>query len=620
MGKPPGVGPSRRVLLTLLCAALCGSLAAIVAHRLAPFPSASVANGSEEVFATGLFDRELPPRRQPLRWTRAQSTFRFRHLPPQPLTLAVRVHGHRGLCVVGAGNAVVGDVPLGAVRRDFEARAHHGALKVTLSCETFRAADAGAFLTLQGPVSFDERNLGTLLRSVSLSWERGGLPDARLLLFFILPALVSAAAALLARAGTFWTCASAATTATIECLILLPGGALWSTYTAQVAALLTLAAVAGGGFARWAARHAPGAGGWALGAVLVTFWVQVLLATSPLMVVSDAVFQSHVLKVVADGYFFPISRTQHAPPFQIPYGVSFFALLAPLTRLGLERVLLVRWGSALAGGIATLAVFPLLLRRSARLAGLAVILLNLLPGTFLIYSQGNLANVFGQALTLGFLIWWGGRARGGPLVGGLLFALSALGHLSSFIVLLIWAAVLLVLRTHDADALRRRRLALLLGAMVSGLYYSRFLPLIVAQLPRVLQGSGKAGSFWDPWLLQLEGIGLGIWGAPAVLLAWIGRPRWVGAGAAPDPSRASLDRTLISLWIAGGILLLLATLSPVEVRYLYALAPVVAIGAASGTEQLLARRAGWIAATALLGVQLLLAGRTIVDRLLWHYR
>ena len=62
--------------------------------------------------------------------------------------------------------------------------------------------------------------------------------------------------------------------------------------------------------------------------------VQGVLATSPVMVVSDVVFHANKLARVAGGDFFPTSVTQHAPPFRFPYGVSFYALLAPARARG----------------------------------------------------------------------------------------------------------------------------------------------------------------------------------------------------------------------------------------------------------------------------------------------
>src|SRR5205085_5422218 len=129
-------------------------------------------------------------------------------------------------------------------------------------------------------------------------------------------------------------------------------------------------------------RRRPRAGVLAFIVALSTVWVQGIVATAPTMVVSDVVFHANKLRQVAGGDWFPVSVTQHAHPFTIPYGVSFYALLVPLARAGADPVLLVRAGAALAAVASTLLVFPLLLRRrDAAQAAVAVLVLDLLPVT-----------------------------------------------------------------------------------------------------------------------------------------------------------------------------------------------------------------------------------------------
>ena len=162
-------------------------------------------------------------------------------------------------------------------------------------------------------------------------------------------------------------------------------------------------------------RRRSGAGAWALIAMTAAWLVQGLLATSPVMIVSDAVFHANTLARVAGGDFFPTSVTQHATPFRFPYGVSFYAVLAPLFRAGIDGVALVRVGAAVAGVLASAALFLVLLRAyGAAAAGLAVVLLQTLPATFdVAYSYGNLSNAFGQSATVGFFAWWAGTRAGG---------------------------------------------------------------------------------------------------------------------------------------------------------------------------------------------------------------
>jgi hypothetical protein len=323
-----------------------------------------------------------------------------------------------------------------------------------------------------------------------------------------------------------------------------------------------------------------------------------------------------MLDRVAQGDLFPTSVTQHAVPFRIPYGVSFFALLAPLARLGLDVVALVRWGAAIFGLLGALALFVLLAPRSARLATGAVVALQVLPGTFLVHSQGNLPNVFGQALTTLFFVWWAGSAPGGWAVGALLFALAGLGHLSAAIVLAVFAVFLVVIGRADARAARRRRgIALAVGAGIVALYYASFARLVVNQVPRLLQGAGKSGAGQavpTALALQLHGAAWEWLGIPVLLLAVIG---WCSL------SDDRLARTVKAFLWAGAALMLVALVSPLDVRYLYALTTPIAVLAAAGFGRLWSRGLTTRAlAVALAGLQLALAVSSLIDRLLFHYR
>ena len=207
--------------------------------------------------------------------------------------------------------------------------------------------------------------------------------------------------------------------------------------------------------------------------------MQVVAGTSPLMVVSDAVF--HANKLVRGGRAATCSRssvTQHARPFRFPYGVSFYAVLAPLARAGLDTVALVRVGAAAAGLVATAGCLPSGPRppRPAA-AALSAVLLQLLPGTFdVAYSYGNLSNAFGQAVTVLFFCWWAGRAPGGWPVGAALLALAALAHFSSFVFAVALVLALVIAEVagrliRDRTRLWRRRRG---ARPPPALYYAHF--------------------------------------------------------------------------------------------------------------------------------------------------
>jgi len=330
------------------------------------------------------------------------------------------------------------------------------------------------------------------------------------------------------------------------------------------------------------------------------------------MVTSDAYFHANNLIRVSKGEWFLTSITPHARAFRIPYGVSFYALLLPLLRTGIQPVALVRWGAAASGVGASVALLFLLLKRSPR-AGLAVVLLQLLPASFVYYSEGTLSNVFGQSMTVLFFAWWAGTAPLGPAAGALLLGIGCLAHLSSLIGLLVLCALLVILRGRGPLE-PARRWALVAGFTFAAAYYAQFLGLIAPQLPRMLEGGGEGGGSGGTLRVladQLRHVAQG-WGLPAIVLCWFGWPR---------PAAGRLDRDLTAFWLAGAALFAVALLSPLEARYVYALTAPVAVAAAGGLRALwdggVGRR---LAAASLFVLQAALAARGVVDAVLFRYR
>ena len=595
----------RGTLIALAGAAVLAAAIAVSTDRLAPPPSADVARGSEDAFfASGLCERELPPGGKPLRWTHAQALASFRNLPASRGVLSVELLGHRSAVRVLVGGSVLGTVASGARSAAWPVVVRGSRLDVGLDVEPFRAGDG--------------RLLGTQLRRVTFTpSERRSLPPVSLVLLFVLPAMALVLSARISGCSPAVSLALASTSVGLTGWLLTHCGVVRSAYGAQVALTLVICGAVGALLAGFVARRAVKAGPWAFAAALAAGYVHLVLAPSSLMVASDVVLQAHMLERVARGDLFPTSVTQHAVPFRIPYGVSFFALLAPLQHLGLDAVSLVRWGAGISGFLAALALFIMLAPRSPQLAAGSVIALQALPGTFLPYSQGNLPNVFGQALTTLFFAWWAGSAPGGWVVGAVLFALAGLGHLSAAIVLAFLAACFAVIGRADAREARwRRGVALVVGAGAVALYYGAFTRLIASQVPRLLEGAGQGAGHGTAaafvTLLRGEGWKQPWLGVPALLLALLG---W----RALNDDR--LARAVKAFVLAGAALMLAALISPVEVRYLYALTTPVAILAAAGFGSLWTRglAARGLAVT-LAGLQVALASTCWVDRLLFHYR
>jgi hypothetical protein len=599
MGRPTGTA--------LAAAALVGGIAAAALDRWAPAPSADVAHGTEDAFAKGLQRRELPPRQAPLRWTTDRPTFTFTNLPAGEAELEVAAAGHRGSILVATDGVVVGVLPVGSASARFPLPdTGRRSRNVQLEVPVFAAGDG--------------RLLGARLQRVTITPRDHGAPSLALIALVAVPAVLAAAVGTWMGLPALAAAAFAVVVTALQSALLWPSGLARSPYAARLAVLvaagLALAAVFGWLVER---RHA-GAGRWALIAMTAAWFVQWIVATSPVMVVSDAVFHANNLARVANGDFFPTSVTQHAVPFRFPYGVSFYAALAPLLRAGIDGVALVRGGAAAAGVMASAALFVVVLRPyGAAAAGLAVVLLQTLPATFDVgYSYGNLSNAFGQAATVGFFAWWARpRATLWP-IGALLLAVAATAHFSSLVVSVALAGALAIARRGGLD--RSRALALAVGIGLAVSYYVPHVPLVVSQLPRLLEGGGPGGAE-SPGILvaarnQLRGAVIA-WGAAAVILAWFGRPR---LRRADDEARA-LDRDLAAWWIGCGILALPAIVSPLEVRYLYALAVPVAVAAGRGAVHLY--RPGpprQDFAFGLVAAQLWIGGSNIAQALLSRYR
>ena len=558
--------------------------------------AADVSRGTEEAFASGLHPRELLPQHGPLRWTRPDATLRFLHVPSGPAHVDVAIAGHRTPVRVVVDGVVEEVLRPGEDRVDFQVTVRRGRLDIVLETEGFVASGG--------------RRLGTQLRRVAVTTP--GRLTGRVASYFATGSLAVALGALAVGCGAGFAAALGSVMAGVIALTLWPGGALWSGYTAslwgQVLALALLATL----FARWQSSRVAGSGPCAFAAILIAGVVQGIWATHPAMVVSDAVFHANRLVAVAGGDLFPTSVTQHATPFHFPYGVSFYLLLAPFARAGIDPVWLVRWGAGISGLVMSAGLF-LLLRHRPAVAMAAVCGLQLMPGVFDVYSFGNLSNVFAQSLTVLLFAWWASPSRA-SFVGAALVALAALAHLSGLIVLIALTAALLWM--NERDTLWRSRLWAALGGLaIAAGYYGSFSPMILEQLPRLLEGGGqgRGASIGLTGTLRLQLIGaIGQWGLPVLLLAWWGRPR---------RPFDHLDQQLAAFWLAGSALFFLALVSPLEVRYIYALSLPVAVAAARGLFRLYdmgptGRAAAWL----LVAGQIAIAGHGVVEAVLHRYR
>ena len=606
MERVPGeAGPSLGSWAAPLAWVTLGVAVLVLAlDRAAPFPSADVSRGSDAAFVQGLEPREVEGGIVRRRWAGATLAARFVHLPLGPLKVSVAIRGHRDPVTVMAEGAILGVIPKERSRGTYDVpEARGGRLTVTLHGDPFLAGDG--------------RRLAFMLERITVDYPPPrGLARLSLFLVFLAPAWVTFLAARLASLSRLAGLLLALGGALAQAVALWPQGILRSDYSVQLAFLSVGGVMAAAGWVRLASRGVPSEGGSATGrafaALVLVLWVQGVAATHPCLVTSDGVFHAHKVEQASAGEYFPVSLTPHEPPYRFPYGVTFHLLVAMLLRAGIDAELGVRVVAAAASVLASAVLLRTLLPWGAARAALCVGLLQLLPTTFGPFSAGNFSNIFAQAVTVLFLCWAIGPRRGGWPLGAALLALAATTHFGALLVLLVLgpALVLASRRTRDAQLLG----ALAAGLGLAGLYYLHFLRLMTSQLARVLEG-GRGGG--GPGLLATAGgqllLLLHEWGEPAVIAVLLG-------AATMRLRRGSLPRPFFALWASGGVLALVAILSPLEVRYLYALAPAVALLAADGLLWLRGQRMGKLLAFVLLLIQAGLAARGLVQAVVFAYR
>lgn len=535
-----------------------------------------------------------------MRWGGRRTEFVFLHLPPPPYTVEVRIHGHVGPVLIDEGGTTIGEIATDRFVGRFT-------LAATTSPRTAR-------IVLRPTVLRSDPALGAQIDRIRILYGAPGRLPVGLALVFVLPALGVLVAGVVAGLPSVGAAGGAILAVALQSALLWPDGLVRSPYAIWAALLIALGAAVAAIVARWIFRAAenPSPARSAFVAVLVAAAVQILVATHPHMVVSDVVFHANKLAGVGRGEWFPTSQTQHAEPFRIPYGVSFYGVLSPLSALGIERVNLVRWGAA----VATFMASVLLIQAWGRAIGatgiVAVAFAAVLPRTIDLLSFGNLSNLFGQAATVALLAWWLGPARH-VVVGVVLVALAGTAHLSSLIVLV---AALVGMCAADRASLRPRRLtAAMIGLIVVALYYAPFTRLVVEQLPRLVGGGGSgspaAGGVWSALVRQSQAA-LGAFGWPALVLAALGL---AARGWRRSPA-AVRGYGLGVLFLA-----LPAIVSPVEVRYILALGPVIALLAAFGLGALWHRgAAGKIVAGLLAAAQVQLLASRAIEAVLHRYR
>ncbi len=545
----------RSATVMVILAGIAGGLT--LPGLLARHPSslASLALGTDDAFAaSGLEPRENQVGGGALRWMRPKAAFRFEGVGPGLVDVDLLVRAHRTEVTLVANGARVGSLLPG--EGHFTSRIRLSGSSMVFGIETDGFAAPG-------------RTLGAQFVSLRVQPDPaarlgpGGVPMRLWLSVFAL-LLIS----VLAQALCGLSLSVSLLPPVSLLLMVLPAGLWRSNWLFECAALIGLVTVISSLFAS-RSKGERAARGWLQVALFLALTVEGVLPPSPLVIQSDAQLHGNKLAEVAQGNMFPTSRTDHKPPFEIPYGFSFYALLTPFASDGVTNVRVVREGAAFFSVLSALALGLALGRVSPGLAAASLTLWTLAPVNIKTMGFGNLSNVFAQAIFVLFLVAAGllpgGRARAAVLT--FLVALSATAHLSSFIVLF---SLLIVTFFIPQDRARAAFKPLLGGVLLAASYYAFFLPMILGQIPRLLDERGGSAGVFEPLRLPrqiMDGAGWPLVGL-IVLSVLAGRVRDVLVGGR-------------SLALTGFVLAIVALVSPVEVRYLLALVPLLAVAGAS---------------------------------------
>lgn len=540
---------SAATALILAGIAVILSLPPLVARHSASL--ASLAYGTDDAFVTeGLEQRENQIGGGALRWTRPKAAFSIEGVGPGPADIDLEVRGHRTEVNLTVNGALVGTLQPGQGRFTTQTRLTGSSLVFGIETAGFAASS---------------RTLGT--QFVSLRVEPGPSPNGRpagvpirLWLAMATVTVVSVATQVL-TGQSLWIALLAPG---MFLAMVLPAGLWRSAWLAECAGLMSLASLA----ASWASRRARGgssARGCLQVALLLALTIHGLLPPSPLVIQGDAQLHGNKLAEVAKGNRFPISRTDHKKPFEFPYGFSFYGVLSPLVSPEISNVRIAREGAAFFWSLSILGLALVVGNASAGLAAGSVTLWTFAPVNIRTMGFGNLNNVFAQAIFLLFLAGAAtpGRGKAKGLALAFLAALSATAHLSSFIVLV---TLLLLTLAISSDRRGAAFKPLLLGVAAAALYFASFLPMIVAQLPRLLGERGGSAGVFDPWRLPNQVVaGVG-WPMIALVVLSV----FVRSVRPIVPLARSQALT-------GILLAVVALVSPIEVRYLLAVVPLLAI-------------------------------------------
>jgi hypothetical protein len=360
------------------------------------------------------------------------------------------------------------------------------------------------------------------------------------------------------------------------------------------------------------ASHA--AGRFVIAFSAAALFLKLLVLLHPQMPVGDAMFHAHKFQGVLAGnlYFTSIAPGNYTFPYP-PGFYLFAAAFARFVTRGAADMTLLRV-VALTVDVVAGATLYIAVRRiwnEAWTGAVAVVVYQMLPLQFRIFTVGNLTNAFAQSISVfAFVILAAGRldrilkANVALLTLGL--AVAFMSHTSAFPILFGSCVLIAVLlRSKGERGLRRVSVAVAVATLVAtvlaiGLYYAHFGDTYRAEFSRIRTETVSAAPDAGGRDLAMRARSV-----PGYLRSYLGLGALMLAtfGAWDLYRRGARDR--LTLATAGWALsclafLIIGVLTPVDMRYYLASIPAIAIAAASGASALWRQRPTRTVAVALL--------------------
>ena len=448
----------------------------------------------------------------------------------------------------------------------------------------------------------DARALGVMLDEVTLAPAGFAWPPVG--------ALVSAAVSAAALGGGFALFASAPAAAGAVLLLALGQAAIlsrgfgpYSSYPAKIVVLAAWIAVALALGAAW--THMRGLRPSAAARFVIVFsaaalFLKLLVLLHPGMPVGDAMFHAHRFQgVLAGNLYF----TSVAPGnYTFPYPPGFYLFAAAFARLaarGAGDMDLLRIASLAVDAVAGAAIY-LAARRNwpaPWAAVAAVVLYQMIPLEFRVFTVGNLTNAFAQSMAVialaivcaaGIDRAWN---RNVVLLTAVL-AVASMSHTGTFPLLCVAClATGALLRWKGAAGVRPLSAAVWIASGVAVLlavvlYYAHFGDTYRAEFVRLSTETAAAAPDAGG-----RSIGARAASVPMYLRLYLGLAPLLLASVGAWALFQSGRRDRATLTIAGWTLsclafLALGVLTPVDMRYYLASVPVVALAGAAGASSL----------------------------------